>query len=211
MRRLWINYTPGIYKTAGSLMPLTSRRCWQRHVPPCCPHHGAPLQRLSNQKFQVRNQRDGEDEIDLKSFDERNSQWNKLSEHKRLLHFGSFFFLSLSPRFVRHTHTLSICCQCHTKLVLQQILMYNAACLSLSVLPSSPLLFEHPPLACVCACVCVCVWDGGPAPAAETPASLSISRDVRSDERRRKISKMSSLMSNTKCELSLFSSSSSGS
>ncbi|CAB1419823.1 unnamed protein product [Pleuronectes platessa] len=39
--------------------------------------------------------------------------------------------------------------QCHPKLVLQQILMYNAACLSLSVLLSSPLLFQHPPLACV--------------------------------------------------------------
>lgn len=36
------------------------------------------------------------------------------------------------------------------------------------------------------------------------PVSLLISRDVRRDERRRKISEMSSLMSNTKCEPSLF-------
>lgn len=37
------------------------------------------------------------------------------------------------------------------------------------------------------------------------PASILISRDVGSDKRRKKISKMSSVISNTKCELSLFS------
>lgn len=38
----------------------------------------------------------------------------------------------------------------------------------------------------------------------QQPFNIRNMRDVTSDERRKKISKMSSLMSNTKCELSLF-------
>ncbi len=58
-------------------------------------------------KFQDRNQRDEEGEIDLKSFDERGSRWKKLSKHKRLLRSCSFAFCPPchSPRFVKRTHS----------------------------------------------------------------------------------------------------------
>lgn len=132
IRRLWINYATGKKKTPDSLKRFTSRRRWQKDVPPCCPHRRSNSSKGYQPKFQDRNRRDEQGEIDLRSFDEEGLRWKKLSEHKRLLHSCSFCFLSLSKllplsyfRFEQWTQTGVVADS-----------MYDAACLSLSIFNS---------------------------------------------------------------------------
>lgn len=127
-----------------SLMPFTSWRCWQRDVPPCCSHHGAHFKGYQL-KFQDRNQRDEEGEIDSKSFDERGLRWKKLSKHKRLLHSCSFL-LSVPAVTLQDSLPVSyFCFELWTQTGVVAGFMYNAARLSLSIFTRF--------LVCRCRCV----------------------------------------------------------
>lgn len=124
--------------------------------------------------------REGEDEMDLRSFDERGLLWKKLSKHKRLP-----VPVVISHRLGKHSHR-----HCHTL-----ALSYEPKLVSWQISCTTP----H---------ACLFLFSGNLADQLQWlqhPASILISRDVGSDKRRKKISKMSSLMSNTLCELPLFS------
>lgn len=154
-----------------------------RDVPPCCPRH-AFLFKAYQSQFGGRNQSDEQDEIDLTSFDDRGLPWKKLSNHKRLLHSWSFAFSPSchSQRLAKHTY-----CLCHPLALSDEL---------------KPVLWQ---ISCTTPHACLFLFCLSPplfASASDTPASMLILRDVGTHKCRRKVRKMSSLMSNTKCELS---------
>lgn len=155
----------------------------------------AALQRLSSEIPRVE-----EGEIDSRSFDERSSRWKKLFEGTKgfstPLLLRSLSRLSLS-QICQTTHSAAGVTLSALSREPKLVFVYDAACLSLPILPVfTPFFFFFFSLTHVCR-LRTSLSDG-------YPVSLLISRDVRRDERRRKISEMSSLMSNTKCEPSLF-------
>lgn len=140
-----------------------------------------------------------EGEIDSRSFDERSSRWKKLFEGTKgfstPLLFRSLSRLSLS-QICQTTHSAAGVTLSALSREPKLVFVFDAACLSLPIAPVFTPIFFFYPLTHVCR-LPTSLSNG-------YPVSLLISRDVRRDERRRKISEMSSLMSNTKCEPSLF-------
>lgn len=90
-------------------MPFTSRRCWQRDVPPRCPRRRAALQRLSSENSTSRGGRDRLEEL----------WWEKLAmkeafrRHKRLLH-SSSLSLSVPAVTLADLSNNTLCRRCHT-------------------------------------------------------------------------------------------------
>lgn len=175
-------------------MPFTSRRCWQRDVPPRCPHRRAALQRLSSENSTSRGGRDRLEEL----------WWEKLAmkeafrRHKRLLH-SSSLSLSVPAVTLADLSNNTLCRRCHTFCFEPRTQTGVRVRRRMLVSSHRARLYPHfffYPLTHVCR-LPTSLSNG-------YPVSLLISRDVRRDERRRKISEMSSLMSNTKCEPSLF-------
>lgn len=125
----WIN------KRQETLMPFTLPQLWQRDVHPCCPHHGAPLQRLSAEIPRQESERRGGWNRFKELWWERLAMKEALVAQKAspLLFFGSLTPLSLQDLSNKR-------CWCHTsvlsyepKLVLHQISCITLhACLFLS-------------------------------------------------------------------------------
>ena len=173
-------------------MLFTSRWCWQRDVPPRCPRRSS--------KVIIRNStsRGGRDRLE-------ELWWEKLAmkeafrRHKRLLH-SSSLALSVPAVTLADLSNNPLCCRCHTLCFEPRtqtgVRVRRRMLVSSHLASLYPLFFFFFSLTHVCR-LRTSLSDG-------YPVSLLISRDVRRDERRRKISEMSSLMSNTKCEPSLF-------
>lgn len=94
-----------------------------------------------------------------------------------------------SQRLVQHSY-----CHCHTVALSNELKLVSWQ-VSCTALHACLFLFCSLHFSDVCT----------PPTSNRYPASILILRDVGSDKRRKKISKMSSVISNTKCELSLFS------
>lgn len=139
-------------------------------------------------KFHGRNQKDEDAEIDS----ETGLRWKRLWEHNRLPHSSSLAVCPCchSPRSVK-THSLLLmsarALSYEPELVLEQI-----SCMRLRLSLSITELCPH--------CCCVARHQPLQHAACHTFNTHNM-RDVRSDERRKKISKMSSLMSNTDVSL----------